>query len=114
MLVSKKLITEEVSAWQGLQSWYLLIPVGGLQCNTAPFSWKLVFESDYQLFEMIMSACSAKEEMEWRTRLTKPKRGTEESKDSNLYTSLDLDLKSLGIVFSKPGKMKSLVKTGVG
>ncbi|EGU89245.1 hypothetical protein FOXB_00198 [Fusarium oxysporum f. sp. conglutinans Fo5176] len=30
----------------------------GLQCHLAPFSWKLVFESDHQLYEMVMTACT--------------------------------------------------------
>lgn len=41
----------------------------GLQCHTAPFSWKLVFECDYQLYEIVMTACSPREEWEWRRRL---------------------------------------------
>jgi hypothetical protein len=32
-------------------------------------SWKVIFESDHRLFELIFSACSAKEEEGWRTCL---------------------------------------------
>ncbi|RDA92287.1 hypothetical protein CP533_3251 [Ophiocordyceps camponoti-saundersi (nom. inval.)] len=72
----------------------------GLQCHTAPFSWKLVFECDHQLYEMIMTACTPKEEAEWRTRLT---RTAKDNADACIVSSLDLDMKSLGTVFSKPG-----------
>ncbi|KAL7761413.1 hypothetical protein ACKLNR_007948 [Fusarium oxysporum f. sp. zingiberi] len=44
----------------------------GLQCHLAPFSWKLVFESDHQLYEVVMTACTSREENEWRTRLQQP------------------------------------------
>ncbi|KAI9172000.1 Phosphatidylinositol 3,4,5-trisphosphate-dependent Rac exchanger 1 protein [Paramyrothecium foliicola] len=74
----------------------------GLQCHTAPFSWKLVFECDHQLHEVIMAACTAKEEMEWRARLANP---TEEShsNDCPILGTLHLGIKSLGTVFGKPG-----------
>ncbi|KAK8125488.1 RhoGEF domain-containing protein [Apiospora kogelbergensis] len=66
----------------------------GLQCHTAPFSWKLVFEIDHQLYEMIMTACTPKEEMEWRTRLTglipnEP----HDHPEAPLCSSLSLDIK---------------------
>ncbi|KAK8114263.1 RhoGEF domain-containing protein [Apiospora kogelbergensis] len=75
----------------------------GLQCHTAPFSWKLVFEIDHQLYEIIMTACTPKEEMEWRTRLTglipnEP----HDHPEAPLCSSLSLDIKSLGTVFGKP------------
>ncbi|RCI11507.1 hypothetical protein L249_7270 [Ophiocordyceps polyrhachis-furcata BCC 54312] len=72
----------------------------GLQCHTAPFSWKLVFECDHQLYEMIMTACTPKEETEWRTRLT---RTANDNAEPCIFSSLYLDMKSLGTVFSKPG-----------
>ncbi|KAI9892962.1 MAG: hypothetical protein M1814_000846 [Vezdaea aestivalis] len=43
--------------------------VPGLQCYNALYSWKLVFEMDNRLYEMIFSACSRKEETEWRSRI---------------------------------------------
>ncbi|KAI0974261.1 hypothetical protein F4678DRAFT_458226 [Xylaria arbuscula] len=78
----------------------------GLQCHTAPFSWKLVFECDHQLYEMIMTACSPKEEMEWRIRLsnaTQP--GLHEQSCPAFYSSNSLHIKSLGAVFRKPGSV---------
>ncbi|KAI1368694.1 hypothetical protein F5Y08DRAFT_226774 [Xylaria arbuscula] len=78
----------------------------GLQCHTAPFSWKLVFECDHQLYEMIMTACSPKEEVEWRMRLSDVKRPESHSQPSSaFYSSNSLHMKSLGTVFRKPGSV---------
>ncbi|KAI0553773.1 Dbl homology domain-containing protein [Xylaria curta] len=78
----------------------------GLQCHTAPFSWKLVFECDHQLYEMIMTACSQTEEMEWRARLSNMKqRGCCEQSLPAIYGSNSLHIKSLGTVFRKPGSV---------
>ncbi|KAI2635919.1 Dbl homology domain-containing protein [Xylaria nigripes] len=77
----------------------------GLQCHTAPFSWKLVFECDHQLYEMIMSACSQKEEMEWRRHLSDENCRPCEQSASALYSSNSLHIKSLGTVFRKPGSV---------
>lgn len=75
----------------------------GLQCHTVPFSWKLVFESDHQLYELIMSACSSKEELEWRARLYRPPVQVQDTQDAGVYNSLYLNVKSLGTIFGKPG-----------
>lgn len=75
----------------------------GLQCHTAPFSWKLSFERDCQLYEIMMTACSHKEETEWRSRLVPPTKGIDDWRESSAFTSLELDIKSLGNVFGKPG-----------
>ncbi|ROT40036.1 Dbl homology domain-containing protein [Sodiomyces alkalinus F11] len=77
----------------------------GLQCHTAPFSWKLVFECYSQLYEIIMTACTAKEQDEWRSRLNRPIKEGRRVTDPNLYSSLTLGIQSLGTVFSKPGTM---------
>ncbi|KAI0102915.1 Dbl homology domain-containing protein [Nemania sp. FL0031] len=78
----------------------------GLQCHTAPFSWKLVFECDYQLYEMIMTACSQKEEMEWRTRLCNIRQlESQEQSDPAVFSRNYLNIKSLGTVFRKPGSV---------
>ncbi|KXJ95337.1 hypothetical protein Micbo1qcDRAFT_217068 [Microdochium bolleyi] len=76
----------------------------GLQCHTAPFSWKLMFEYDCQLYEIIMTACNPKEEMEWRSRLTR----TDPDQNFGLSEatpcdSMSLSIKSLGTIFGKPG-----------
>ncbi|KAI1382100.1 Dbl homology domain-containing protein [Hypoxylon crocopeplum] len=79
----------------------------GLQCHTAPFSWKLVFECDHQLYEIIMTACSSKEEAEWRIRLARhnPVELYElyELSEPAFYSSIYLNIKSLGTIFGKPG-----------
>ncbi|KAF6840039.1 rho guanyl nucleotide exchange factor [Colletotrichum plurivorum] len=75
----------------------------GLQCHTAPFSWKLVFECDSQLYEVLMTACSSREQEEWRSRLLNPSKREEERVDPGLYSSVALPIKSLGTVFRKPG-----------
>ncbi|KAI1341627.1 Dbl homology domain-containing protein [Xylariaceae sp. FL0016] len=76
----------------------------GLQCHTAPFSWKLVFECDHQLYEMILTACSLREEREWRSHFSyldgrEPLMVSEPA----FYSSVFLNIKSLGTVFGKPG-----------
>jgi hypothetical protein len=82
-----------------------ILTTAGLQCHTAPFSWKLVFESDHQLYEMIMTACSPKEEREWRNRLVHPDSIKPfETLESAPYRSVTLNIKSLGTVFGKPGE----------
>ncbi|KAM0329891.1 hypothetical protein ACHAQA_004056 [Verticillium albo-atrum] len=75
----------------------------GIQCHTAPFSWKLVFECDSQLYEIIMTACNPREQDEWRSRLEQPARECQEQTDPNLYSSMSLNVRSLGTVFGKPG-----------
>lgn len=79
--------------------------LAGLQCHTAPFSWKIVFECDYQLYEIMLTACSPKEEDEWRARLeVTPTTGPQEQAAHDLYSSIFLDIKSLGTVFGKQGE----------
>ncbi|KAH8815214.1 hypothetical protein F5884DRAFT_871406 [Xylogone sp. PMI_703] len=76
----------------------------GLQCYSAPGTWKLVFEQDNQLFEIIMSACSSKEELEWRDRLSESSNKHISTKNVEIaFTALSLAIKPLGVVFGKPG-----------
>lgn len=73
----------------------------GLQCHTAPFTWKLVFQSGRREYEIILSACSEKEEEEWKDRLKA--RIAAEAHDyteccpsaGEIVTLLDFDIKSL-------------------
>ncbi|TVY83346.1 hypothetical protein LSUE1_G000997 [Lachnellula suecica] len=75
----------------------------GLQCHTVPFSWKLVFEYDHQLFEITMSACSPKEELEWRSRLADHSgKDPLDSGEQAVLASLSLAIKPMGTVFGKP------------
>ncbi len=76
----------------------------GLQCHTAPHSFKIVFECDHQLFELIINACSPKEELEWRCRLA-DRAGREHISgyEQAFFTSAWFGIKSMGTVFGKPG-----------
>lgn len=76
----------------------------GLQCHTAPFSWKIVFECDHQLYELIMTACTAREESEWREHLASSVKDEDEGA-VDAYTTLALDIKGFGSVFGKPGSV---------
>lgn len=52
-----------------------------------------------------MSACSPKEELEWRNRLeNRSSRDTPGLGEQAILTSLSLAIKPLGIVFGKPGE----------
>ncbi|ESZ99304.1 hypothetical protein SBOR_0345 [Sclerotinia borealis F-4128] len=76
----------------------------GLQCHTASYSWKIVFEYHSQLFEIIMSACSAKEELEWKSRLVdRSANQCDSTVQQEMIASLSLDIKPMGTVYGKPG-----------
>lgn len=85
----------------------------GLQCHTAPHSWKLVFEHGHRLHEIILSACSSQEEGVWKKQLRQ--RIVCETHDfvegqstmQDMFSSLSLDIKSIGPVF---GHADSLVR----
>ncbi|KAF2268311.1 Rho guanyl nucleotide exchange factor [Lojkania enalia] len=85
----------------------------GLQCHTAPHSWKLVFEHGHRLHEVILSACSSPEEETWKKQLRE--RIVCETHDfvegqvtmQDMFSSLTLDIKSIGPVF---GHADSLVR----
>jgi hypothetical protein len=85
----------------------------GLQCHTAPHTWKLVFEHGHRLHEIIASACSSLEEEIWKKQLRE--RIICETHDfvegqstmHDMFSSLSLDIKSIGPVF---GHANSLVR----
>jgi len=85
----------------------------GIQCHTAPHTWKFVFEHGHRLHELIFSACSSQEEQVWKKQLRE--RIVYETHDfvegqptmQDMYTSISLDLKSLGPVF---GHANSVVR----
>ncbi|KAF4495162.1 hypothetical protein FAGAP_8693 [Fusarium agapanthi] len=83
----------------------------GLQCHLAPFSWKLVFESDHQLYEVVMTACTSREENEWRTRLQQPLCLEPVGKSPGPQIFLSLDIQSLGTVFGRPGSIARSLST---
>ena len=82
----------------------------GLQCHTAPYSWKLVFDSDNRLFEIILSACSADEEDVWKRHIldrtaTETLTTDDQIVSRNLFSTLSLDLRPFGHVFGLPGTL---------
>ncbi|KAL9030861.1 MAG: hypothetical protein Q9196_001060 [Gyalolechia fulgens] len=83
----------------------------GLQCHTASFSWKLVFEASQQLYELIFCACSPSEEQAWtRAIIQHIEKASRTQRDgtpltSPIYTTLTLDAKPLGPVFGMFGSV---------
>ena len=75
----------------------------GIQCHTAPFSWKLIFECDCEMYEFLMTACSPKEEEEWRSRLSGRNNSNRGPGDTSIFSTTELKMKSLGTVFGKQG-----------
>ena len=81
----------------------------GLQCYTAPHSWKLVFEHSARMFEIIMTACSSTEAEAWRRKLGSSINlqakavadGT--SNVFELHSPLTDEMRSVGKAFGKPG-----------
>jgi hypothetical protein len=85
----------------------------GVQCHTATHTWKLMFEHNHRLHEIILSACSSQEEEIWKMQLRerivcKTHDFVEgQSTMQDMFSSLSLDIKSLGPVF---GHADSLVR----
>ncbi|KXX74960.1 T-lymphoma invasion and metastasis-inducing protein 1 [Madurella mycetomatis] len=79
----------------------------GIQCHTAQHSWKVVFLCDQQLHELILTACTDKEEMEWRTRLKRYQEAAAAHGQDQIqpaaFNTLSLNAKALGTVFRRPG-----------
>jgi hypothetical protein len=74
----------------------------------------MVFECDHQLFEIILTACSPKEGLEWRSRVAERAcKEAAEVYEHNMFTTLSLGIKSMGTVFGKPGKSTQAVKTSL-
>lgn len=76
----------------------------GLQCHTALFTWKLCFEVDGQLYELILSACSANEEEAWMKALrTENAASTGDSvSGQQIPSALGIDLKPTVWFLDKP------------
>ncbi|KAI9759472.1 MAG: hypothetical protein M4579_002312 [Chaenotheca gracillima] len=83
----------------------------GLQCHTAPYSWKIIFESDQQMLEIIVSACSKAEEQTWKSSLNmqiKTERADMLSGESVLgqfNPTVTIDIKPLAQAFGQPGSV---------
>lgn len=64
-----------------------------------------MFECDCQLYEIMLTACTPKEEDEWRSRMELGSATTTLEPDSPALNSLlYLNLRSLGTVFGKQGE----------
>jgi hypothetical protein len=85
----------------------------GVQCHTAMHTWKLVFEHNHRLHELVLSACSSTEEEIWvtqiRERIVCETHNFVEGQVpmQDMFSSLSLEMKSLGPVF---GHADSLVR----
>ena len=64
-----------------------------------------MFLCDHQLYELILTACTPKEELEWRTRLNSQAATIpdQDQMQPATFSSLSLNIKTLGTVFRKPG-----------
>ncbi len=71
----------------------------------------MIFESDQQLYELILCACSAREERQWKTSLLNfsAKEAQIQREDqpalAPLFSTLSLDIRSQGYVFGLPGTL---------
>lgn len=80
----------------------------GLQCHTAPHSWKVVFEHTARMYELICVACSAIEAEAWRShiagRIEAQASAVMEARASifELQSPLTSEMRSIGKAFGKP------------
>lgn len=83
----------------------------GLQCHTALFAWKILFESDQQLYELMLSSCSALEEAQWKKHLINLSAKASQSQfdghaiSPEQYSMMSLDIKSIGSILGQPGTL---------
>lgn len=81
----------------------------GLQCHTAPHSWKLVFEHSARMYEVILTACSIIEAQVWRehlsSRIEKQTHAVAHGLSNvfELHSPLLSEMRSIGKAFGKPG-----------
>ncbi|KAK4503551.1 hypothetical protein PRZ48_004466 [Zasmidium cellare] len=81
----------------------------GLQCHTAPHSWKIVFEHAARMYEIICVACSATEADAWRSHIAEKietqAAAVMAAKASvfELSSPMTSEMRSIGKAFGKPG-----------
>lgn len=83
----------------------------GLYSPGAPHTWKIVFEAEHRIYEVLCSACNDEEENVWRTHIQD--RISAESKDYQEYSSTNVDfcacisndIRPVGDVFGRPGTL---------
>ncbi|KZF24238.1 hypothetical protein L228DRAFT_92182 [Xylona heveae TC161] len=72
----------------------------GIWCRTVPFAWKIAFKCDQMLHEILLCACSAKEEEAWRGLISERRKSDNLAHDSpEIFTLLTLDIKPTGYMF---------------
>jgi hypothetical protein len=82
----------------------------GLQCHTSRFTWKLIFLADGREYEILLSACSEKEEDTWKDQL-RGQIAIEPAEFANCGDCHDLlsmnleDIKALGREFVASGRL---------
>ncbi|KAI7593925.1 hypothetical protein KC343_g17609, partial [Hortaea werneckii] len=81
----------------------------GLQCYTAPHSWKLVFEHSAKMYEVIFTACSAPEKDAWIKRISDTTATQSQAVAEGAANAFELqspivtEMRSIGRAFGKPG-----------
>ncbi|KAK5113975.1 hypothetical protein LTR62_003098 [Meristemomyces frigidus] len=81
----------------------------GLQCHTAPHSWKLVYEHQSKMYELVFTACSAPEAKVWREHISlraaaQAVLAVEAGRGSfELFSPLVEDMKTVGKAMGKAG-----------
>lgn len=91
----------------------------GLYSPEAPHTWKIVFEANHRIYEVLCTACSEEEETVWRNQIQD--RIVAENKDYLEYgsdsmdfcSSISSDLRPVGDVMGRPGTLarnQSLVR----
>ncbi|RMZ19616.1 hypothetical protein D0859_16390 [Hortaea werneckii] len=81
----------------------------GLQCYTAPHSWKLVFEHSAKMYEVIFTACSAPEKDAWIKRISDTTATQSQAVAEGAANTFELqspivtEMRSIGRAFGKPG-----------
>lgn len=80
----------------------------GLQCHTAPHSWKLVFEYSARMYEVILTACSVIEAEVWQEQLSARIQAQSEAVAEGLVNVFEIqsplinEMRSVGKAFGKP------------
>ncbi|CAF3544338.1 unnamed protein product [Fusarium graminearum] len=64
-----------------------------------------------KLYEVVMTACTSKEEREWRSRLSQPTSSDASTRAPGLNLFLSIDIMSLGAVFGRPGTIARSLST---
>jgi hypothetical protein len=64
----------------------------GLQCHTAPYSWKILFEFDNRLYELLLSASCPADEQAWKECLKQPLDNNTQQEVIEIHRNLQSEL----------------------